>query len=386
MANLNQLTGTVVAPVGTNLEFGSITLMEILKEATTLTAEKGYRNMKKRLGLVARSDNTGLGYQSKALADMLKPDKVLLIDSTPFKEIAQHPEWYKDYDVITSDGIPGFREYENFLNGVDVMLTAETPYCYEAWNWCKIAGIKSFCQPNWELFDGLVQHNMPHPYQYLIPSYWHLKEFEEQFNGIYLPPPTITEDFAKAREANLKRTGKKRFVHIAGNMAIYDRNGWAGLRDALAETNADFELVVYSQTEITGIVDDRIKYHIYDIENREELYTNFDALILPRRYGGLCLPMNEALTAGLPVIMPDISPNNQVLPQKWLLEAYESASFEGRSHIEVYSVRGLGQKIEDICNLSDEAMVAWKNEAIDIAYNNYSPEVLRSRYETILSE
>ena len=29
---------------------------------------------------------------------------------------------------------------------------------------------------------------------------------------------------------------------------------------------------------------------------------------MPRRYGGLCLPMNEALTSGLPVIMSNQSP------------------------------------------------------------------------------
>ena len=39
-----------------------------------------------RIGIIARSDNTGLGNQTKELIDMLKPDKILLIDSTPFNK------------------------------------------------------------------------------------------------------------------------------------------------------------------------------------------------------------------------------------------------------------------------------------------------------------
>jgi len=31
--------------------------------------------------------------------------------------------------------------------------------------------------------------------------------------------------------------------------------------------------------------------------------------VLPRRYGGLCLPVQEACAAGLAVLMPDLVPN-----------------------------------------------------------------------------
>ena len=34
-----------------------------------------------RLGIIARSDNTGLGNQTRELVNMLSPDKILLIDS-----------------------------------------------------------------------------------------------------------------------------------------------------------------------------------------------------------------------------------------------------------------------------------------------------------------
>lgn len=318
-----------------------------------------------KLGIIVRTDNSGLGYQTRALEQMLKPEKTLLISR--------------------GDDIPSFAQYEAFFGGLDAVITCETPYTYEAWNWAKLMGVKTYCQPNWEFFDGLVQPNMPHPDQYWVPSYWHLEDFREMFpNAIYLPPPT--PDMPEARETNLKRTGKRRFAHIIGTNAIYDRNGWANLRDALPLTKSDFELVVYSQTEITGIHDPRIIYNIFNVENQEDLYTDFDALIMPRRYGGLCLPMNEALTAGLPVIMTDISPNNKVLPKEWLLPAYVGASFEGRSAIDVYSVEpeDLAKKIDEFCEMSNENLVEQKLKAYNIAMDNYSFDSLKQKYNEIL--
>lgn len=312
-----------------------------------------------------RTDRSGLGYQTRALQRMLKPHAILEIEH--------------------GEDIPGFVEYEAFLKDIDVMLTCETPYVYEAWNWARMAGVKTFCAPNWELFDGLVQPNMPHPDQYLMPSYWHLEDMQKLFpNTIYLPPPTIEEDFLACRKINLNRKGKRRFVHVVGKPAIYDRNGWGAIMDALSQTKADFELVVFAQQEITGFADPRVKYHVYDVEDQTKLYEDFDVLILPRRYGGLCLPMNEALMAGLPVIMTDISPNNKVLPSKWLVPAEITARFEGRSTIDVYSPVNLAQKIDWLCSLSDQAFLNQKQQAFEIGHNNFSDKVLKSKYKKLI--
>lgn len=318
-----------------------------------------------RIGVVRRLDSTGLGYQSRNFCRMLDPVKTL--------------------DIEHGEDIPGFMEYEKFLKDIDVMLTAETPYVYEAWNWAKMAGVKTFCQPNWELWDGLIQPNMPHPDQYLIPSYWHLKDFQEMFpNAVYLPPPTFPQDFKKAREINFVRTGKRRFVHIVGKPAVYDRNGWGAIMEALPKVRADFELVVYAQQEITGLRDPRVTYHIFDIEDQAELYTDFDAMIMPRRYGGLCLPMNEALMAGLPVIMTDIEPNNKILPKKWLCDSEVTARFEGRSIIDVYSPTNLAEKIEWLCKLNNEALLHQKRQAFEIGFDNYSDTTLKPKYLDLL--
>jgi hypothetical protein len=56
---------------------------------------------------------------------------------------------------------------------------------------------------------------------------------------------------------------------------------------------------VRSSTTGYAVEDHRVKFDFGDPDDQAELYTDFDALILPQRYGGLCLPMNEALLSGL---------------------------------------------------------------------------------------
>jgi hypothetical protein len=46
------------------------------------------------------------------------------------------------------------------------------------------------------------------------------------------------------------------------------------------------------------------------LPNYLDQYKDGDVLVIPRKYGGLCLPMQEALAHGIPVIMPDIEPND----------------------------------------------------------------------------
>jgi glycosyltransferase involved in cell wall biosynthesis len=72
----------------------------------------------------------------------------------------------------------------------------------------------------------------------------------------------------------------------------------------LKYSKTDYELIVTAQKDL-GIVpkDSRLKIVVGNSENRQDLYSGYDAMVLPRRYAGLCLPMNEALISGLPVFM-----------------------------------------------------------------------------------
>jgi hypothetical protein len=97
----------------------------------------------------------------------------------------------------------------------------------------------------------------------------------------------------------------------------------------LSYSKADYELVITSQTPLVfNLKDERITVKNDNINNKEDLYDGFDAMVLPRRYAGLCLPMNEALISGLPVFMTNISPNNHILPEKWLVDSSIGGKFK----------------------------------------------------------
>ena len=82
-----------------------------------------------RLGIIARSDNTGLGNQTRELVNMLNPDKIMLINSRFFNQNKQHPEWYEGYNCQTTiKGFPNTNEILEFLKDIDVVLSCELFY------------------------------------------------------------------------------------------------------------------------------------------------------------------------------------------------------------------------------------------------------------------
>ena len=343
-----------------------------------------------RLGIIARSDNTGLGNQTKELVDMLKPTKILLIDSTPFNKNNQHPEWYKDYDCIRSTGFPTLQQIKLFLKEVDIVVSCETFYDQNFVRYAKKYGVKTILQYNYELFGNLAVPNLPLPDILLSPSVWHIdhvkKLFGNQSKVIHLPPPTSPLIFSGAKEINMSKD-HNRILHIAGKKAAKDRNGTNTVLEMLKYSNADYELVIRSQSEIeTNIKDSRLTIEIGNPDNREDMYSGFDAMVLPRRYAGLCLPMNEALMSALPVFMTDISPNNAILPQQWLAESKKIDTFRTKSMVDVYNVSP--QKLGNVVDkyISNNRKNKIKESALKIGLDNFSVNELKQKYLDIINE
>jgi glycosyltransferase involved in cell wall biosynthesis len=106
-------------------------------------------------------------------------------------------------------------------------------------------------------------------------------------------------------------------------------------------------------------------------------------MVMPRRYAGLCLPMNEALVSGLPVFMTDISPNNQILPSDWLVSSSKVSTLMTRVKLDVYEadVRELAKKIDRYVD-SDKRLQ--KEKALTIGFENFDPSILKDQYLEIL--
>lgn len=59
-----------------------------------------------KIGLLARSDDVGLGVQSLEFYRHMHPDKVLVVDMTAHSRRGgpNHPEWYPDATWVQFDG------------------------------------------------------------------------------------------------------------------------------------------------------------------------------------------------------------------------------------------------------------------------------------------
>lgn len=347
-----------------------------------------------KLGLLAYANNSGLGIQSKRLAKLLKPYRTLIVDSRIFSSNKElHREWFEGSQVFTTaQGFPNNEEVDSFLQGLTHVLTLENPYNFHIIYRARQLGIKTICQVNYEFSENVEKPYLPEPDIFLMPSYWKIKEMKERFPDVrYLPPPIDPREFAEVRRINYARKGKRRFLHIMGTLAYKDRNGTLDLIKAIKLSKSDFELVIRTQHQIPMeyfLEDDRVKYEIGSDGDEKSLYQDFDALILPRRYGGLSLTTCESLMAGMPVIMTDISPNSELLPKEWLVKSHYKTQIVVKAVIDVHSVdhQALADKIDELCKFSQSRMDRLKEDAIDLAVKEFSPKSLKQKYDELFTQ
>lgn len=346
----------------------------------------------KRLAIIARMDDSGLGHQTRDLVRLLNPDLVVVIDFTQHNGFKQHPEWYKDYNKIQIYGFIQDYHVNQIVKEVDIVLTAETFYNN---NFIEIANrnnVSTVNHVNYEFFEPLSNRRLLIPTKIVMPSYWHVEDLQQMTDNNrveYLPPPTFIDDYEEVRTHNINRSGKKRFLHVAGKIAAHDRAGTLDLIEAVKYSKEDFELVIKVQSgQILDVSDPRVMLDYSFPEDERELYRGFDAMIQPRRYAGLNLPMNEALSSALPVIMTDISPNNKVLPKEWLVPASLKFSFIARTVIDTYSAdhEKLGVIIDRFATMTDEEIKAAKQQAYEIANREYSDKALKEKWALLLSK
>lgn len=342
-----------------------------------------------KIGLVVFANDSGLGAQTRRLAELIKPHRVLAIDSSGFsKNKTQHFDWYDGFSGYRVHGFPTNKEVRTFMKGLTHVLVCENPLNTFLLDYAAQNGIKVYIQSNYEFCDHLNKE-LTLPTKFLMPSFWKITDMKQRFGEErveYLPPPLDPNEFRAARQTNFARTGSPKFLHVVGTLAAHDRNGTLTLIEAVTKfCRSDFDLTITSQHELPPeymVSHPRLKYRLGNVVDQESLYTDYDALILPRRYGGLSLSTNEALMSGLPVIMPDISPNNQLLPKQWLVRATKTGEFSARTTIDIYTASpvSLAQKI-DWLTLQDLGDL--KLEAFDIAYAAFSPSVLAQKYEDL---
>jgi glycosyltransferase involved in cell wall biosynthesis len=274
-----------------------------------------------------------------------------------------------------------------FLDGLDVVFTCESFYSHLFLALAEKRHVKTINQYNYEFLDLIKDPNQRMPTLLLSPSVWNIDHVVDIVEGGamvgHLPPPIDPDNFAAPRENNMSKT-HNRILHIAGKFASKDRNGTSTVIDMLKYSTAEYELVIKSQTPIdTDCTDPRLTIDTSNTKNNADLYDGFDAMVLPRRYAGLCLPMNEALMSGLPVFMTDISPNNYVLPEEWLVESYKIDKLMTRMWLDVYGAdpKKLAKLIDDYVNSDKEDQ---KKKAYALALQHFDINTLKDKYLDVI--
>jgi glycosyltransferase involved in cell wall biosynthesis len=302
-----------------------------------------------KIGLLSFASCTGLGYQTKEFYDHIKPVKTLICDLRSYNQMPIYPEWYPDGRLCS--GFPKKEDCEWLTDGVDVLFVCENPLNYDLFTIARQKRVKIVQQLNYEFCDYYKSPSLPYPDVFAMPSSWGMSNIKALGRGetVYWPVPVNISKipFRKIEEV-------KTFVHIGGRPASEDRNGTISFLNAAKQLGHKYNYILYLQAPsdyfsnskyelLRNAVTEAVVYLgmnlevIYNCEDNAMMYSRGDVMVLPRRYGGLCLPLWEALSAGMPVIMPRISPNGTNLPDNWLCEASFSSMLKKAPEVVIYN-------------------------------------------------
>lgn len=323
------------------------------------------------VGFIARCDNTGLGLESADFVRHVRPEKTLVRVTRKRREF---PERVAGCVTTTFfENVPTPAQADEFLEGLHTLFCIETPYEWGIFEKAKQLGIRTILRINYEYLPDPVPVA---PDVMIAPVDWHQPDA-----AMVLPFP-VDRDSIPFRRRERART----FVHIAGRQGAFGRNGTVELLKAIPRVTSDVRFVIYSQHPLRRIDDPRVHFFIRDFTDRAELYREGDVLVFPRRYGGQALSMNEALSAGMPVMMTDMRPQSSFLPAELLIKPARigKASFFDKRTVDMAFVEPetIAEKIDewaeaDISVFSDHA----DRYAHSISWTSLGPiyaEILRT--------
>lgn len=224
-----------------------------------------------------------------------------------------HLDRFPGATVVPFDGqqLPE-AEMRAWLDGLDVVYSAETLYDWRLADWAREAGARTVVHVNPEFYRH-AREDHPHSDALWAPTPWRLEHLPPETPVV--PMPVALDRF----EAMLPpEGGPLRVLHVVGRRAMADRNGTRALYRALRMLRVPVKVRVVTQDARlmppprTPWVDAKVV--VGGVPDYWALYEEAQVLVLPRRYGGLSLPAQEAMAAGLAVVMTDCAPQATFWP------------------------------------------------------------------------
>lgn len=259
-----------------------------------------------RVGVLTPGTDRGLGNQSWEAARNL--DASVLFVETKDPSAPSHPDRFPHATRVRwAQGLDP-RVVIPWLRTVDVVYAAETFYDPRFTKWARANDTRTVLHANPEFWTGADRPDM-----LWTATPWRMDTMPPGTEVV--PFPVATDRFDWDDEPHFRRyDDRPRWVHVAGKRALADRNGTDTLMAALPLLKESCHVTVFVQHgehPRLPVVPPHVRVHVSPSvpANYWDLYRNADALVLPRRYGGLCLPAQEACAAGLAVLMSDLIPN-----------------------------------------------------------------------------
>lgn len=269
-----------------------------------------------RVGLIARGEDRGLGIQTWEFARAMAPERTLLVDMGEYaRGFGIHHDRYPDALVVRFDrGTLPEGQIREWLAGLDVVFTAETFYDWRICRWADEAGAATVCQLNPEFLRPLGEYAAV-PTRWWAPTSWQLAELPA---GTRVVPVPVADDRFPFAAPERDPDAPLRVLHSVGHRAHSDRNGTGVLLSSLNNMRAPMRLTLAGQDSRMPTTRTRpniaLEVRTGGVADYWRLYEDQDALVIPRRYGGLCLPVQEAMAAGLAVVMTDAEPQASTWP------------------------------------------------------------------------
>lgn len=274
-----------------------------------------------KLAIVVRVDQGGLGTQTQQLAQFLHPDAVLAVDLPAHKRRGDSQLHRLGHlpiaATVDTDVIPTGILVE-LARAVDRLVTVECLYTGLA-GWAAVnAETTTVLVANPELYGDYPAHRI------IAPTSWRTDRFH---SSTVVPHPVDVDAAAPHRRV---RAGRARtFLHVEAP-AMVDRNGSELVARALAHVAEPCTLIVRSyRPRRTGLFAaeqvGRVRV-VWDNTRPEAWVDGYhpddtDVLLLPRRYGGLSMVVQEAAALGVPTVMLDVEPQASENWPGWRLPA-----------------------------------------------------------------
>lgn len=346
-----------------------------------------------RLGLIAYATTTGLGYQTKSFYDNLNPTKTLLVDLSKYNKMPINHTWYPNARYCA--GFPKSEDIEWLTTDIDVIIECETPLNYDLHKIAAEKQVKVLQLYNREFLDYFRNPQWAAPSLLASPTSWCIEEVR---NLGVAPTEILRQPIDLSTIPYREITHLETFVHIIGRPTVHDRNGTIAFLEAANFLGNRFKYKIFMQEPederaieffqpVREVLNrfDGLAEIILNVEDNKTMYESGDVLVLPRRYGGLCLPMLEALASGMPVVMPDISPNRDILPKEWLCEASYGFTYRAHTNWEIYDVN-VSSLANTMRRFEQDSEIVWANrKALNLA-KSQSWDTLKPVWEQRLCE